>query len=85
MPFLPTSSSKKVVLGGYELAHQAIRLQLNLRVLYTTGSTINDKMKTMFVEGARFLQKPYTHCSLRNSNSTPSRGEKEFGGKHIDY
>jgi len=58
---------KKAVLGGYELAHQAIKLQLNLRVLYTTGSTINDKMKTMFVEGAHFLQKPYTHIQLKNS------------------
>jgi CheY-like chemotaxis protein len=58
---------KKAVLGGYELAHQAIKLQLNLRVLYTTGSTINDKMKTMFVEGAHFLQKPYTHIQLKDS------------------
>jgi CheY-like chemotaxis protein len=58
---------KKAVLGGYELAHQAIKLQLNLRVLYTTASTINDKMKTMFVEGAHFLQKPYTHIQLKDA------------------
>ena len=58
---------KKAVLGGYELAHQAIQLRLNLRVLYTTGSTINDKMKGMFVEGAHFLQKPYTQIQLKNS------------------
>src|ERR1039457_7616052 len=58
---------KRAVLGGYELAHQAIKLRLNLRVLYTTGNTINDKMKALFVEGAHFLQKPYTHLQLQNS------------------
>jgi CheY-like chemotaxis protein len=58
---------KRAVLGGYELAHQAINLRLNLRVLYTTGNTINDKMKMMFVEGAHFLQKPYTQIQLQNS------------------
>ena len=58
---------KKAVLGGYELAHQAIKLRLSLRVLYTTGNTINDKMKAMFVEGAHFLQKPYTQHQLQNS------------------
>jgi CheY-like chemotaxis protein len=58
---------KKAVLGGYELAHQAIKLRLSLRVLYTTGNNINDKMKAMFVEGAHFLQKPYTQHQLQNS------------------
>jgi CheY-like chemotaxis protein len=58
---------KKAVHGGYELAQQAIKLRLNLRVLYTTGNTINDKMKALFVEGAHFLQKPYTQHQLQNS------------------
>jgi CheY-like chemotaxis protein len=58
---------KKAVLGGYELAHQAIKLRQNLRVLYTTGNAINDKMKELFVEGAHFLQKPYTQLQLQNS------------------
>jgi CheY-like chemotaxis protein len=58
---------KKAVHGGYELAQQAIKLRLNLRVLYTTGNTINDKMKALFVEGAHFLQKPYTQNQLQNS------------------
>src|SRR5674476_1459809 len=57
---------KRAIFGGYELAHQAIKLRLNLRVLYTTGNTINDKMKTLFVEGAHFLQKPYTHRQLQD-------------------
>lgn len=58
---------KKAVQGGYELADQAIKLRPNLRVLYTSGSNINDKMKTMFVEGGHFLQKPYTQMQLKNS------------------
>ena len=58
---------KRAILGGYELAHQAIKLRLNLRVLYTTGNTINDKMKTLFVDGAHFLPKPYTRFQLQNS------------------
>ena len=58
---------KRAVLGGYELADQAIKLRLNLRVLYTTGNTIDDKMKSLFVDGAHFLQKPYTRFQLQNS------------------
>ena len=58
---------KTLVQGGCDLARQALALRPNLRVLYTTGSTINDKMKTMFVEGAHFLQKPYTHIQLKDS------------------
>jgi CheY-like chemotaxis protein len=58
---------KKAVLGGYELARQAIKIRQNLRVLYTTGSTLNDKMKTLFVEGGQFLQKPYTQLQLQSS------------------
>jgi CheY-like chemotaxis protein len=58
---------KKAVLGGYDIAREAIKLRLNLRVLYTTGNTINEKMKTLFVDGAHFLQKPYTRFQLQNS------------------
>jgi|SRR5450756_176506 len=58
---------KRAVLGGCELADQAIKLRLDLRVLYTTGSTVDDKMKTLFVDGAHFLQKPYTRFQLQNS------------------
>ena len=58
---------KKATLGGYELARQAIKLRRNLRVLYTTGSAINDKMKSLFVAGAHFLQKPYAQQQLQHS------------------
>jgi CheY-like chemotaxis protein len=58
---------KTAVLGGYELAHQAIGLRPKLRVLYTTGNSITDKMKALFVEGAHFLSKPYSPHQLQNA------------------
>jgi DNA-binding NtrC family response regulator len=53
--------------GGFELARQAIKLRPNLRVLYTTGNSIADKRTALFVEGAHFLQKPYTQSQLQRS------------------
>ena len=38
-------------LGGFEVAEQARRKNPNLKVLYTTGDTITDGMKVMFVAG----------------------------------
>lgn len=58
---------KTAVLGGCDLAHQAIKLRPTLRVLYTTGNSITDKLKDLFVEGAHFLRKPYTQHQLRDS------------------
>ena len=58
---------KTAVLGGCELAHQAIKLRPKLRVLYTTGNSITDKMTALLVEGAHFLSKPYTQHQLQNS------------------
>ena len=58
---------KTAVLGGCELARQAIKLRPKLRVLYTTGNFVTDKIKALFVEGTHFLRKPYTHHQLRNS------------------
>ena len=58
---------KTAVLGGCELAHQAIKLRPELRVLYTTGNSVTDKMKTLFIEGTHFLPKPYTPNQLQDS------------------
>jgi CheY-like chemotaxis protein len=58
---------KTAVLGGYELAHQAVKLWPKLRVLYTTGNLITEKMKTLFIEGAHFLPKPYTQHQLHDA------------------
>ena len=58
---------KNAVLGGYELAHQAIELRPTLRVLYATAGSATDKMKARFVEGARFLEKPYAPQQLQTA------------------
>jgi len=58
---------KTAVLGGCELAHQAIELRPKLRVLYTTGNSVTDKMKALFVAGTHFLCKPYTQHQLQDS------------------
>jgi CheY-like chemotaxis protein len=58
---------KTAVLGGCDLAHRAVELRPHLRVLYTTGNAVTDKMKAMFVEGSSFLCKPYTEPQLHRS------------------
>jgi DNA-binding NtrC family response regulator len=58
---------KTAVLGGCDLAVQAIALRPKLRVLYTTGNFVTEKMKTLFTEGAHFLRKPYTQSQLQES------------------
>ena len=58
---------RTAVLGGWALAREAIQLRPQLRVLYTTGNSVTDKMKTLFVEGAHFLRKPYTPQQLKDS------------------
>jgi len=58
---------KHLVHGGCDLAREAIALRPKLRVLYTTGNAMTDKMKAMFVEGSHFLRKPYVQYQLQNS------------------
>ena len=58
---------KALVHGGCDLALQAIALRPGLRVLYTTGNTITDKMKALLAEGTHFLRKPYTQNQLQES------------------
>jgi CheY-like chemotaxis protein len=58
---------KTAVLGGCELARQAIALRPKLRVLCTTGNSVTDQMKALLVEGTHFLGKPYTQHQLQDS------------------
>jgi CheY-like chemotaxis protein len=58
---------KDEVLGGCDLARQAIKLRPELRVLYTTGNTVTDKMKALFVKGTHCLVKPYAEHQLQAS------------------
>jgi hypothetical protein len=50
--------------GGFELAQQVREKNPSLKVLYTTGETITDGMKALFVEGGIMLPKPYTALEL---------------------
>jgi CheY-like chemotaxis protein len=47
-------------LGGYDVANQAIKIQPNLKVLYTSGSVLTAVMTDQFVSGGHFIQKPYS-------------------------
>jgi CheY-like chemotaxis protein len=58
---------KKLVVGGCDLAHQAIELRPKLRVLYTTGNVVTDGMKALFIKGTQCLRKPYTPGELQDS------------------
>lgn len=53
--------------GGYDVANQAIALQPNLRVLYTSGSPLTADMADRFVPGGQFIQKPYSPEQLGTS------------------
>jgi CheY-like chemotaxis protein len=57
----------KVVLGGYDVANQAISLRPGLRVLYTSGTPLTVDMTDLFVGGGQFLQKPYSPAQLEFS------------------
>src|SRR5262252_2319000 len=46
--------------AGLELARQARQRRPDLKVLYTTGQTVTDGMKALFVERGKLLEKPYT-------------------------
>jgi len=50
--------------GGIELAQQAVKIRLGLKVLYTTGGGVTDGMRALFVKGSVFLGKPYTADDL---------------------
>ena len=58
---------KSAMFGGCDLANEAIKLRPNLRVLYTTGNFVTEKMKELFVIGTDCLRKPYTEHQLQNS------------------
>ncbi len=58
---------KADVLGGCDLARHAIKLRPDLRILYTTGNRVTEKLLALFAEGSHFLSKPYTEDQLQGS------------------
>ena len=55
---------KTDVHGGCDLARLAILLRPGLRILYTTGNRVTDKLHALFAVGTHFLPKPYTEDQL---------------------
>ena len=51
---------KENVIGGCEVARQAVQIRPTLRVLYTTGHQLHGPVRARFVQGAGCLGKPYT-------------------------
>ena len=58
---------KTAAFSGYAVADQARKLRPQLRVLYSSGSAMTDKTRALFVEGAHFLQKPYSQARLASA------------------
>jgi CheY-like chemotaxis protein len=58
---------KDTVLGGCAVASEARLLRPDLRVLYTTGNSVTEKMKALFTAGSQFLLKPYSPRQLQDS------------------
>jgi len=58
---------KTAILGGCDVAREAVTLRPALRVLYTTGNSVTETMKALFVDGRHFLRKPYTETQLQRS------------------
>ena len=46
----------------------------SLKVLYTTGEIVSDRMKVLYVDGAKMLPKPYTDVELEDAILATLRG-----------
>jgi CheY-like chemotaxis protein len=50
--------------AGIELAKRAVELKPGLKVVYSTGLSVTDGVKALFVPGSAVLEKPYTEDQL---------------------
>jgi DNA-binding NtrC family response regulator len=57
--------------AGIELAKRAVALKPGLKVVYSTGLTLTDRMKALLLPGAVILEKPYTLDQLLASLLEP--------------
>ena len=46
--------------AGIELAKRAVELKPGIKVVYSTGLSVTDGMKALFLPGSAVLEKPYT-------------------------
>ncbi len=50
--------------NGLDLAQEIRALKPGIKVLYTSGAGVTDGTRSLFVEGAKFLAKPYRSDQL---------------------
>ena len=55
--------------AGLELAKRAVELNPHLKVVYSTGLSVTDDMKALFVPRSAVLEKPYSVDQLLTSFS----------------
>ncbi|MFZ4605052.1 MAG: response regulator [Caulobacter sp.] len=55
------------ILAGFDVARQGVALRPNMRVLYVSGSEMTNETNALFVEGGKFLRKPYGETELKSS------------------
>jgi DNA-binding NtrC family response regulator len=53
--------------GGYDVADRGVKIQPDMRVLYTSGTPLTPDMSDLFVGGGHFIQKPYSFAQLEHS------------------
>jgi CheY-like chemotaxis protein len=64
-------------LTGIDVSRKAREYNPEIQVLYTTGDVVTDGFEAMFVDGAEFLQKPYTDEQLTDAiNKLLRKGTK---------
>ena len=68
-PFSLTSFWTGTCRQVFELAKRAVELNPRLKVVYSTGLSVTDDMKALFVPGSAVLEKPYTVDQLLTSLS----------------
>ena len=55
------------ILAGFDVARQGVALRPNMRVLYVSGSEMTNETNALFVEGGKFLRKPYGESELKSA------------------
>ena len=55
------------ILAGFDVAREGVALRPAMRVLYVSGSEMTNETNALFVEGGKFLRKPYGEVQLKAS------------------
>lgn len=55
------------ILAGFDVARQGVAMRPDMRVLYVSGSEMTNETNALFVDGGKFLRKPYGEAELKTS------------------